>query len=158
MPPLARAVVAVTKTKRRRFLYCVWWTGEPCSDPFRPPDAWSGGARTEEEALAMAEERAGRTLTPIEGRWAGAWQRVRRGLPAFPERKVRVEGAKPKDLGAHDVLGVAHDATLAEIKAQFRVRALELHPDHGGDDAGFIALKRAYDSLVAKRRRRGEKA
>ena len=50
MSGLARAVYAIARTKRRRFLWCVWWTGEPTAKPFRPPDAWGGGAHTEEEA------------------------------------------------------------------------------------------------------------
>ena len=41
-------------------------------------------------------------------------------------------------------------ASADELKAAFRRRARELHPDHGGDAAAFIALKRAYDGLVKR--------
>jgi hypothetical protein len=152
---LSRAVYSVTRTKRRRFLWCAWWTGEPCAAPFRAPDAWSGGARTEEEAREAAEQAAGRPLTPIEGRWAGAWVRVRAGLPPFVDRAARpsaTSAAKPVD--PHAVLGVAPGASLDEVRAAFRRKALELHPDRGGDPATFIAAKKAYDALV-KRRTRG---
>lgn len=150
---LLRAVVAVTRTKRRRYLWCAWWTAPPCADPFTPPDAWSGGARDLGEALAEAERAAGLSLSQIESRWAGAWLRVRDGLAPFPERAVRVASGAPKPVDPHQTLGVPAGATLEEIKAGFRTRALVLHPDHGGDPAAFIALKRAYDTLVARRRR-----
>lgn len=90
-------------------------------------------------------------LTPIEGRWAGAWVRAQAGLPPFVARDVRVESAKPRPIDPHEVLGVTVGATLDEIKARFRERALVLHPDHGGDAAAFIALKRAYDTLRSRR-------
>ena len=159
---LSRALVSVTRTKRRRFLWCAWWTGTPTETPFRPPDAWNGGARTEEEALQAAEAAAGRALELVERRWAGAWLRVRVGLPPFVARKARSASADPsltsrghpRPVDPHALLGVAAEASLAEVKAAFRRRALELHPDHGGDAAAFIALKRAYDGLVKRAARR----
>ncbi len=159
---LARAVCSVTRTKRRRFLWCAWWTSSPTESPFRPPDAWSGGARTAEEAFAAAERAAGRTLELVEGRWAGAWLRVRAGLPPFltrpggnggPDPLLTARG-NPRPVDPHALLGVAAGASLDEMKAAFRRRARELHPDHGGDAAAFIALKRAYDGLVKRAARR----
>jgi hypothetical protein len=150
---LFRGVYSVTRTKRRRFLWCAWWTGTPAEAPFRPPDAWSGGARTEEEAKKLAERAAGAALRAVEGRWAGAWVRVRAGLPPFVEREVaRVRSPRPD--GPHAVLGVVPGASLDELKAAFRRKALEHHPDHGGDPAAFIAVKRAYDGIVRRRARR----
>ncbi len=153
MTALFRPVVAVTKTRRRRYLWCAWLRAAPCADPFRPPDAWSGGARSEEEALAEAEAAAGMPLSRIESRWAGAWLRVRDGRPPFPDRAPRPLTVGPKPVDPHAVLGVLPGAPLEEIRARFRARALVLHPDHGGDVAAFIALKRAYDTLTARRRR-----
>lgn len=149
---LFRGVYSVTRTKRRRFLWCAWWSREPGEAPFRPPDAWSGGARTLEEARTLAERAAGMPLEPIEGRWAGAWVRVQAGLPPFVERAgVAVTAASPRPVDPHALLGVAAGAPLEEVKAAFRRKALEHHPDHGGDAAAFIAVKRAYDRIVRRR-------
>lgn len=150
---LVRAVVAVTRTKRRRYLWCAWWSGAPCVDPFRPPDAWKGGARSEEEAIEEAQGAAGVSLSRTENRWAGAWVRVRAGLPPFPERAPRAASIGPKPIDPHAVLGVPVGAPIEALRTQFRAKALLLHPDHGGDAAAFIALKRAYDVLSARRRR-----
>ena len=60
MTTLARAIVALAPTKRRRLLWCAWWTGTPTIEAFRPPDAWGGGATTAAEAVAMAERAAAR--------------------------------------------------------------------------------------------------
>lgn len=157
MSTLARGVFAIARTKRRRFLWCVWWTGEPVEKPFRPPDAWGGGAHTEEEARALAEAAAKMPLTQIDGRWAGAFKRVRAGLRPFPTpapRGARAEGeGEGGPRNPYDVLGVAPDATDEEVKNAFRLRALEHHPDRGGDVAAFIALKRAYDTVMQRRAR-----
>ncbi len=46
------------------------------------------------------------------------------------------------------ILGVASDADLDEIKAAFRRRAMELHPDHSGLESGpFLEAKEAYGVL-----------
>jgi hypothetical protein len=155
MTSLFRGVYSVTRTKRRRLLWCAWWSGEPCEAPFRAPDAWSGGARTEEEAKAEAERAAGLPLVAIEGRWAGAWVRVRSGLPPFVERAAgatTARSAAPVD--PHSLLGVAPGAPLEEVKAAFRRKALEHHPDRGGEAAAFIAVKRAYDRIIRRRAHR----
>jgi len=158
MSGLARAVYAIARTKRRRFLWCVWWSGEPTAKPFRPPDAWGGGADTEEEAKALAEKAAGMPLELIDGHWAGAWKRVRAGLPAFPSRAARPatapseERARPVD--PYALLGVDATASLEDLKLAFRKKALEHHPDHGGAPDLFMAVKRAYDSVVKRRARR----
>jgi hypothetical protein len=149
---LFRGVYSVTRTKRRRLIWCAWWSGEPSEAPFRPPDAWSGGARSEDEARALAERAAGMPLLPIEGRWAGAWVRVRAGLPPFVERVAgAASSASPRPVDPHALLGVAPGAPLEEVKAAFRRKALEHHPDRGGDAAAFIAVKRAYDRIVRRR-------
>jgi hypothetical protein len=153
---LFRAVCSVTRTKRRRFLWCAWWSGEPCAAPFRAPDAWSGGARSEEEARTLAERAAGLPLSPIEGRWAGAWVRVLAGLPPFVERiGGAAAAASSRPVDPYALLGVPPGAPLDEVRAAFRRKALQHHPDLGGDATAFIAVKRAYDRIV--RRRSGRK-
>jgi hypothetical protein len=167
MTGLSRAVYAIAKTKRRRFLWCAWWTGEPTAKPFRPPDAWGGGARTEDEARALAEQAAGMPLDRIDGHWAGAWKRMRAGLPPFPKAAVRPSstasrddappaGARAKPVDPYALLGLEASASLEDVKAAFRKKALEHHPDHGGTPAAFMAVKRAHDSIVKRRTRRGQ--
>ena len=48
-----------------------------------------------------------------------------------------------------EVLGLARDATVAEIGEARRRLAKELHPDLGGDQAAMQAVNRAHDEAVA---------
>lgn len=53
------------------------------------------------------------------------------------------------------VLGVTAKASPAEIKAAFRRRALELHPDQSGlESEPFLELQEAYEVLTDPQRRR----
>ena len=154
MSGLTRAVFSAARTKRRRYLWCAWWTGEPTVDPFRAPDVWGGGARTEEEAKVLAEKAAGMPLQQIDAHWAAAFKRQRAGLPPFVKRETRMvetPGVRPVD--PRSVLGVSPDASAEEVKGAFRRKALEAHPDRGGSAEAFITLKRAYDAIVARRAR-----
>lgn len=92
-------------------------------------------------------------LSLTESRWAGAWLRVRDGLPPFPERPGRPPLVGPRPVDPHAILGVPVGAPLEALRASFRAKALLLHPDQGGDTASFIALKRAYDTLTRRRNR-----
>ncbi len=149
---------SITRTRRRRFLWCAWWTTAPTPEPFVRPDAWSGGARTLEEAHAAAERAAGRPLRRIEPRWAKAFVRLNEGLPPWPPARDPDDApARPAAEGPVDprkVLGVGPQASPEEIKAAFRRLALASHPDRGGDPVVFMRAKAAYDRLVARRRRR----
>ncbi len=148
---LSRFVFALARTKRKRFLWCAWWTGEPTEKPFRAPDAWGGGARTREEAQAMAEKAAGRPLSATDDHWAGAWRRVLAGLEPFPKKTVRV--AEAAGLDPFKVLGLTRAATADEVKRAYRTKALLHHPDRGGAPDDFMAAKRAYDAIMKRRRR-----
>jgi curved DNA-binding protein CbpA len=48
-----------------------------------------------------------------------------------------------------DVLGLDPDADDAAIKAAYRERVLEAHPDHGGSPEEFKAVREAYEELKA---------
>jgi len=53
------------------------------------------------------------------------------------------------------VLGVSSGATLEEIKAAFRRRAMDVHPDRSGLGSGpFVELQEAYGVLSDPQRRR----
>lgn len=156
MSGLSRGVYALARTKRKRFLWCAWWTGEPTAKPFRPPDAWGGGADTEEGAKLLAERAAGMPLELVDGHWAGAWKRIQAGMAPFPKRAERPTVASDDPVRPVDpyvLLGIDAKATLDDVKAAFRKKALEHHPDQGGTPDAFMAIKRAYDGIVKRRTR-----
>lgn len=158
MTELASAVCSITPTQRRRFFWAAWWTCAPRHSPFARPDASNGGAASEAEALADAERLSGRHLVTIEGYWARAWKCVLRGeaVPPLPlgqevraARKQSRGGVSPVSPWA--LLGLDAGADADEIKRAFRKRALETHPDTGGDPAEFLAVRAAYERLLRRR-------
>lgn len=162
MSELFAPVCSITSTKRRRFFWAAWWSAPPRRMPFRRPDAASGGAATWEEALAAAEKAAGIDLTPTDPSWARAWNRVLRGQTPFADRTPgapATRGTKPGARAATNepsvwsVLGVAEGADAAALKLAFRRRALELHPDHGGDAVAFQRLLHAYEEARKRARK-----
>lgn len=157
MSELSTAVCSITATQRRRFFWAAWWTGAPSVAPFRKPDAANGGARSEEEALAEASRVAGRHLLVIDPYWARAFTRVLRGEapPSRPEPNARASTAPRSESptgapSAWALLGVASGASLVEVRRAFRKRALESHPDRGGNADDFRAAQRAYERLSKK--------
>lgn len=53
------------------------------------------------------------------------------------------------------ILGISSEASLEEIRAAFRRRALELHPDRSGLESGpFLEVQEAYGVLSDPERRR----
>jgi hypothetical protein len=164
MTDLSSAVCSITATQRRRYFWAAWWTGAPQYAPFRKPDASNGGARTFEEALAEAEAVAQRHLIAIDGHWATAWKSVLRGQTPVPPPARATRAVKPPpnvsthNVSSWSVLGLQPGATLTEVKLAFRKRALETHPDQGGDAAQFRAAHQAYEKLVAKLSTRASKS
>lgn len=49
--------------------------------------------------------------------------------------------------GYYELLGVSPDATDGEIRAAGKALLMSTHPDHGGDEDGFIEAARAYKAL-----------
>lgn len=158
MAQLFAPVCSITITKRRRFFWAAWWSGPPTRVPFRRPDASDGGAATYEEALEAATRAAGTSLSIIESEWAKACIRLLRGQPAWLQSRAaeRASHAKSRadavdgaledrqEVSVWTILGTTAHATEAELKAAFRKRALETHPDHGGDPGAFRSVVRAY--------------
>lgn len=144
-------------------MWVAWWTAPPAREPFRKPDAFSGGARSHEEALAQARRAAGVLLVEIEPYWARAWARVLLGRPPWG---VRGEGAASSS--AHrrssgrstatsiwETLGITARATADDLKRAFRQRALATHPDRGGDAEAFRQVQSAFKEAqrrIARRR------
>ena len=158
-------------------MWVAWWTAPPAREPFRKPDAFSGGARSPEDALVQARRAAGVPLVEIEPYWARAWARVLLGRPPWG---VRAEGAASSsahsrsggrstttttdDAGASktsiwETLGITARATAEELKRAFRQRALATHPDRGGDAEAFRQVQRAFKEaqrrIVRRRPTRG---
>jgi len=159
---LAVAVYSITPTRRRRFFWAAWWSGEPVASPFRKPDASGGGARTREQAQREAERIAGRVLTEIDSKWARAFARVLIGEPPFSQREARDphthKTLPPPDSRASlpsiwQTLGLPSDATLPEIKRAYRAQALLTHPDRGGSEEAFRKVHAAYEAAVRRRAR-----
>lgn len=53
----------------------------------------------------------------------------------------------------YDVLGVSKNATADEIKKAFRKKAVEHHPDKGGDESKFKEISEAYETLSDESKR-----
>ena len=54
-------------------------------------------------------------------------------------------------MNAFSLLGVNHTATLDDVKRAYRLRCLELHPDHNDSECAhddFILLQEAYELLL----------
>jgi hypothetical protein len=168
---LSPGQVSITTTKRRRYFWCAWWTGEAVRAPFRNPDAFSGGARTPEEAKEKAELAAGIPLLEIEPLWARAFIRLQQGLPPFVEKKPRRPPEEPRrqessrkqkpftpsvaDPSANPfaILGLSAAASAEDIQRAFRRLALETHPDRGGKVDDFIRVKWAQIEALARVRK-----
>ncbi len=169
MSELFVSVVSITRTQRGRFFWAAWWSSPPSHHPFRAPDASNGGSETREAAREEAERIAGKHLVEIEPYWARACIRSMRGLlPFSPSELVRAASGErriPKVRSSEElprsswaVLGVGSQADALEIKRAFRKRALETHPDHGGDPDDFRAVKAAYEKvMLRKKKNRGAK-
>lgn len=167
MAQLFAPVCSITTTKRRRFFWAAWWSGPPARVPFRKPDASDGGAATFEEAKAAAERAAGTSLTVVESLWAKAWIRILRGQPPWPNGPRSSDGTHGAGQGTTpggdaassvgpsiwETLGVSARATDEELKLAFRRRALETHPDQGGDPETFRRVVRAYKEAQRRTRR-----
>ena len=157
MTHLFAPVISITTTKRRRFFWAAWWSAPPARVPFRKPDASDGGAETYDEAIAAASARAGAPLTVTDPLWARAWMRILRGQDPCPSKASRQprSASRPEPAALEpgsiwELLGVSKDATLTALKAAYRKRALELHPDRGGDPELFRRLLAAYDEAVRR--------
>lgn len=59
-----------------------------------------------------------------------------------------------KDTAYYNELGVSPNATQKEIKKAFRIKALDAHPDKGGDAEKFKALSEAYEVLSDENKRK----
>jgi hypothetical protein len=161
------ASCSVTTTRRRRFMWVAWWTAPPAREPFRKPDAFSGGARSRDEALAEARRAAGVPLVEIEPYWARAWARVLLGRAPWGVRgeggasssahgrSTTANAARAGTTSIWETLGLTPRATADDLRRAFRERALATHPDRGGDAEAFRQVQHAFKEAqrrIARRR------
>lgn len=74
--------------------------------------------------------------------------------PRIAQRQTRTAKTfsdDPADRDARAVLGVGANATPAEIRAAYRTRMAQAHPDRGGNHADAARLTAARDRLLKKR-------
>ena len=120
----------------RRNLYAT-----PCVDCRRliPPD---GG-----ELLAKAPHEKWRVICDgcAYGDYRPTGHRYRPGGATPPPRPNPRPSSTPTCLA---ILGLAPPVTADDIRRAFRAKALETHPDRGGDAAEFIAARRARDEAL----------
>ena len=152
-------------------MWVAWWTAPPARAPFRKPDAFSGGARSHEEALAQARRAAPVPLVEIEPYWARAWARVLLGRAPWGGRAERAgssahgrssghsttattNAAKATTTSIWETLGITARATADDLKRAFRQRALATHPDRGGDAEAFRQVQSAFKEAQRRITRR----
>ena len=115
----------------------------------------------ETTALAQAEKLTGRTFADIDSAWARAVNRTLRGQSPFTETQAKVleggkveKAVKVEPASIWTTLGITPEATLKDIKAAFRAKALLTHPDQGGDAEAYQAVREAYAEALTRRRAR----
>jgi len=54
-----------------------------------------------------------------------------------------------KRSNSYEILGVDKDADEDEIRKAFRKKALETHPDRGGNKEDFVKVREAYECLIS---------
>lgn len=88
----------------------------------------------------------------LPGSPTGSRRRSSAGLPASPAVAAPGEPALgPAQIAAANlrVLGLPEDADEAQVRAAFRRRSLECHPDKGGSADDFQSVVKAYQSLAS---------
>ena len=71
-------------------------------------------------------------------------------VPSQAQTKPAGAAADPGDAEARAILGVGLNADAAEIRAAFRARMAQAHPDRGGAHADAARLTAARDRLLRR--------
>lgn len=102
-----------------------------------------GTAGVEREARALPLEKLREVPTD--------WEECKAALSRMA-RALREDCEQLKTYGIYWVLGVAPEASDAELKRAYRELVLKHHPDKGGDTATFQQLQQAYEKVVEDRK------
>ncbi|AMV40033.1 J domain-containing protein [Planctomyces sp. SH-PL62] len=106
-----------------------------------------GGAAAREELsrkVARALRRASGGGAAIDEEWLRA--RVAEAVAGGRPRRPRATPRAAADGLA--VLGLGAGATVAQVKAAYRRKAVEIHPDRGGSHEAMAALNNAYEAAL----------
>ena len=104
--------------------------------------------------LSESARRLGVYVTRQEFEGAGAYRahsaagKGRRGSPGSGSgnRAAHAPGAEAR----FAVLGLAPGATVADVKAAYRERVKQYHPDQGGSVESFLRVQEAYEYLLTE--------
>jgi hypothetical protein len=80
-----------------------------------------------------------------------AWELWPR-LAASRAARVEQSASDPADSDARAILGVGGSATASEIRAAYRTKMAQAHPDRGGSHAEAARLTAARDRLLRTKR------
>lgn len=80
-----------------------------------------------------------------------AWELWPR-FAAAQTRTAKTSAPDPADAEARAILGVGENATAPEIRAAYRARMAQAHPDRGGSHNEAARLTAARDRLLKKKR------
>lgn len=129
-------------------------SGQPRGDRARPADQgiavyfkWKGRPRVMAcDMHARAEENMRSVALALEA----MRQLERHGGGLMMEKAFAGFVALPAPKPPHDILGVRPNATEAEVRAAWRTRIADAHPDHGGTEAAAAEINAARDAMLWK--------
>lgn len=148
---------AIAEVRGAPSFWAAWWTGEPCSSPWRTPDATGTGSQPEAFLAADAQRRIravkgqGALVRELDASWARAAQREANGKtprhqPPPRPRKPRSEfrrSARPKDSAWQHEFQQAWakaKALEAELLDALRAAAAAAAVQHVGAPVGAFTL------------------
>lgn len=105
--------------------------------------------RWQQEQARQAQERVRQQEERLRDIYDNIWRALEEA-----ERRLRGIGQPrtlvlpPEAISALELLGVSYPCSAEEVKAAFRRKSHEAHPDHGGTDREFIALRAAYEAVL----------
>ncbi|MCO5168058.1 MAG: J domain-containing protein [Planctomycetes bacterium] len=119
-----------------------------CAEPGCSCSSFVTKAHLRDRARVQGKAQATRRRPLTEEEWRAFLDAAERVLGADWQRpRLRAEGVDPREALAE--LGLAAGATAQDVVRAFRRRALEVHPDQGGDAEAFKRLVRVRDAALA---------
>jgi hypothetical protein len=108
---------------------------------------WTGQLGTEDEAWGTSERSIALDRARLERDGSAYASRFRDSGFHVGREEAAGDSSRPEE-AALGRLGLRAPCTREDIKAAYRSRALEVHPDRGGDPGEFQAVEDAYRRLL----------